>query len=969
MAEKSANTGAYKNMNTAKKDMSPDFLKATEKDKQKTAAKNELSANEKTVAGSNIGQVSEGVDEVADNEKSVSSFTNNVTGRGEEQKGKGKGKGKGIFSKKGPITLILILTLTMGGLTLGGQAMQPFALVSNIIQNFDSASYSTTARLRTTLSAGLKGGSKVKLSNELEASLKLSGIDAEADGDGNLKSLSYKSKNGNDIVIDGDNVDNMLKDAEFSGKIAKTGEMVENGSFYNSKAKTYAADRIGWVKSRWDDYDTNGKTKAEAEAEFKRQAADPNAVKVDEVETYKYETEDDEGNRVLLMETDEVDGNGNRIYADGSGNRYSAGDVNVNKLDPGDYVVNTKTSNSSISIDDIENHGKSIVDTDGGEVKVSSDLNEISETVNKAGSMVSSAGCAYTTIASSVAAVTIALQIRDMINLASGFFEAVQGVQSGSSNKGVMDAFHMYNNQTNQASENGKGFWNAIGIISVFGGKTSGQSAGISNVENILVSGQMGVLNAGYDIDGWRTCTYSKLASNGIDFITDIASVFSFGLAKLFVGIGKKVLVSGAVAIVASIAIKGLIEIAKDIIKTEVVENMGSIAGGDYTVGGGNFILKQMGRATGLSAGSPEATANFAKYSESVIADRANYDRDNLSPFDITNKNTFLGSIVYSFTQFAVLNSGNPMNSTLLAIGTVLSNATSSFMPMTSATVYSNIASQDGGEDLCPLAASVGATASANHCIDYAISDTSSFGITYESAKNYLCQNHDGGFIREQLEKCGDGETPEVKNDSELEKYITLWTQRDTHLGLPDAAATSHKGETGSSLIDGMIGAVPFVGSAIDIVNAGTDAHNEGYILGSAYVIGGDDWEEDEHGRLMKNIQAFLELDTVYEELALTDTPVLATYLDSYYEQNPLDTSDEAILARISGLTKEEVVSTLAYIDYLDYVANYNPSNRYSFVKEFQTKFIKNIRKVKSDTTISLRNFVYSDVRNRNYAA
>ena len=44
------NIGAYKNMNTAKKDMSPEFLKATEKDKQKTAAKNELSAKETAAA-------------------------------------------------------------------------------------------------------------------------------------------------------------------------------------------------------------------------------------------------------------------------------------------------------------------------------------------------------------------------------------------------------------------------------------------------------------------------------------------------------------------------------------------------------------------------------------------------------------------------------------------------------------------------------------------------------------------------------------------------------------------------------------------------------------------------------------------------------------------------------------------------------------------------------------------------------
>ena len=81
-----------------------------------------------------------------------------------------KAKGKGIFKKGGPISIILVTLALTGTLMLGGQASQPFALVNNLLQNYNSSSYSTTARINTLIRKAVKktGGEKTKNTPELE---------------------------------------------------------------------------------------------------------------------------------------------------------------------------------------------------------------------------------------------------------------------------------------------------------------------------------------------------------------------------------------------------------------------------------------------------------------------------------------------------------------------------------------------------------------------------------------------------------------------------------------------------------------------------------------------------------------------------------------------------------------------------------------------------------------------------------
>ena len=49
----------------------------------------------------------------------------------------------------------------------------------------------------------------------------------------------------------------------------------------------------------------------------------------------------------------------------------------------------------------------------------------------------------------------------------------------------------------------------------------------------------------------------------------------------------------------------------------------------------------------------------------------------------------------------------------------------------------------------------------------------------------------------------------------------------------------------------------------------------------------------------------------------------------SYYEKHPLDNSFEGILARKTGLTKENVIATIDTINYLTFIADYDPDGYY----------------------------------------
>ena len=61
--------------------------------------------------------------------------------------------------------------------------------------------------------------------------------------------------------------------------------------------------------------------------------------------------------------------------------------------------------------------------------------------------------------------------------------------------------------------------------------------------------------------------------------------------------------------------------------------------------------------------------------------------------------------------------------------------------------------------------------------------------------------------------------------------------------------------------------------------------------------------------------------------MGLVEKSSVTAYLEEYYEKHPLDNSYEGVLARRSGLTKENVIALLNYAEDLVFLANYNSAN------------------------------------------
>ena len=61
------------------------------------------------------------------------------------------------------------------------------------------------------------------------------------------------------------------------------------------------------------------------------------------------------------------------------------------------------------------------------------------------------------------------------------------------------------------------------------------------------------------------------------------------------------------------------------------------------------------------------------------------------------------------------------------------------------------------------------------------------------------------------------------------------------------------------------------------------------------------------------------------ESAGMIEQSSITAFLEDYYKKNPIDNSTTGIIARYSGLTKDQVIETLAYVKAFDWLANYNP--------------------------------------------
>ena len=102
--------------------------------------------------------------------------------------------------------------------------------------------------------------------------------------------------------------------------------------------------------------------------------------------------------------------------------------------------------------------------------------------------------------------------------------------------------------------------------------------------------------------------------------------------------------------------------------------------------------------------------------------------------------------------------------------------------------------------------------------------------------------------------------------------------------------------------------------------------------------------------------------------MGLIEKSSVTAFLEDYYEKPPLDNSFEGILARKTGLTKENGIATIDTINYLAFIANYNPDGYYPLnyqAPEEEKLQIENNNYIDSESYISNKPFYLLDTKRR----
>ena len=367
-----------------------------------------------------------------------------------------------------------------------------------------------------------------------------------------------------------------------------------------------------------------------------------------------------------------------------------------------------------------------------------------------------------------------------------------------------------------------------------------------------------------------------------------------------------------------------ILPVIAKMVTRDIVNNLAGESLGNAIMSGASSYISSNAKLGGQAAASKESYIAYLGAYDSYIADKARYERETRSPFDTSSQYTFMGKVLMNFSS--LVTSKNSIVGLLGSTSKVLSSAITPLIPGAHAAENVTKAKEisDRTASNCTYADSVNALAD-EFCNPLVITDLSTIS------------SHPGEII-DKIDALGNnfedipegGETPEVptiKDKSKLADYIVYCGQRESMLGVADqniASAIQGGGGLGSDLL----AVVPIAGDLAEIFNNAKISEKIGYITGEACVTGNESgvlsWSKEG-----KYFERFIEDQRLAENMGLVEKSSVTAFLDKYYEEHPLDNSLEGVLARKTGLTKENVIATIDTINYLTFIADYNPDGYY----------------------------------------
>ena len=953
--------------------------------------------------------------------------------------GKGQGKFKGFLKKRGAtIGLCIALTFGAGGIMAGTQLFQPFSLVAQFQESFNSMHVSTNMRSTRFFQAQMSSGrvkdpiggatifgSKFKISSKQEAELKTQGIEVDNDFNGTGKKvLKYTNSDGEIQIVTADAKTKVtIPEVDAETGVKYKAEAVDFKTLYandaeffhayNSGSMTWRGQFANWFGKNVDKFLSNNNLTRNMWNDYK---------------TKKVEAGGDGLKVVKETLNGRIKGNNGEIDL-ASREQDTAKDANGNDVPATEDDGETPKLKDEATVESVKG------------TNVSEKLNKIKTKFSQA----LNAGCAVMNVVGAVSLLVSAAEALQIINLVTSYTETVDKTKAGYGDEAPINELATSLNEkksntnrewvqsgnSTEVTEDGmasltsketttvKSAMESAGVSALYGsGKVNTNDASVQSFN--LSSSMKRILGGiGVSMGTFEACTFAKGAVAVVDAVADgveiavcvaglIGAVFTFGASAVgCAGLVTDTLISLGISVGVGVILGGIIATLTPVVSSILERDLVSTLGGEDL---GNALtsgaLRYMGSAHRANGGSLGTVAKYQQYAVAqaeVIAQDAKEERLTLSPFDITSKNTFMGTIL---TQMMSLTNSSGLMSSLTSASTVMSSSIASLTPKVSAvtkTISESLPSIEEYEATCPYLASIGAIGDA-FCNPYIVTDMSTINT---DPYDVIAQLYTGGQVAvvdsegqevaaedlnevtfavaelgDNTMKLADTEDEKVVNvkvndNTELAKYIKYCGTRESDFGYADQNIVNEINNgtsvnSGSSIVDnagnGAIGAIPVFGDIIDVVESVKTSVNLGYVSGENCVAN----DSDEWNNEYRVYQRFVEDQSLAESMGIIEKSAVAEYLDEYYEQNPVDNSYEGVLARYSGMEKETVSDLLDVIAYYEYVNEYDPSERYAFdgatdPNASEPILMDNEYVLAGDVNLP-ENIIYADIRNRSFA-
>lgn len=842
------------------------------------------------------------------------------TGSGRDNSTKVKGKGK----KKGLITLALIASLMIGGGAFLGSSNSLLApAMEALFTESTDTQYASSSMRYLNITRGMVNGSGYEMPEKFVKRLAKNDITVEANG------LRYKGD-----FISANDLDNFYKtnvDFRDSYNTARHGRVM--GFFDKIADKIYS--KLGISRNLF--------------SNFKQTTdADANRTNYDKTMSDKFE-----GNS-----STDISGHGTREYEVWDEEKEEW----VKRQQ--DYDPNTSSSTTG----DVPDRAKAQDFLD----KVSG------ASVANAASDIAQIGCTIMKVGNLISMTVAANELYQSINYFMGLMENISKMKAGyGDSSAINEVLNFFStSQTTQISDLSNSSGDPIDV--------TGSPLESNGMQLVLANAPANTnTTKHYSLERVSKSVTTALSmsaySAGICAVNDIANSLISLAVTVTPGAGLvKILGGFAMQFIGAVAIGGIISaflgfliptIAQSLFTNAFETAVGKPAGELFTKGASAANTRLGRTGSGQSLSSPEVVAEYNQLNNTVLALDAEIDRKNLSPFDMTNKNTFFGSIAYSLLPTITSIKMTSLSALIRSTSTSLA----SLMGRVSADGDDTSYMTTRGD--CPDLKSIGAAGDI-YCNPITTTDLSTINMSPNDTKYKE-------VIGDATNCDNDGQCT-IDKDSDLARYITYCDNRDSPFGVYDAGIASALQTDG-----GFLNNIPIIGDVLGIINGieALDEENQKWATGAMCVNSNDNatfWQSKG-----KYYQRYIEDQRILEQMGSDKKNPVTAYEEEYDKEHPLDYSTAGIIAHYTGMSKSDAELMLAFIEYYNFIDNYDPSTRLamngdasdikdgeeliaSFTAEKTTLNLSPVTYVETplETNIAVReHIVYADIRNRSYVA